>query len=503
MAGAMLDALEASARPAVAQAATERQLVDALAQEMLGDVRARARSDMRRLGATPAAAAGIGSHFLDALWWLLGPHVRDQARIWQAGRLGLGDAWAHAEAVRSGAFAAHMQAEGWAALLDRLPSLEALLSRIVELETEAAEVMLSRAAADVEQLARRFGAEHDAGGLTGASLGLSDPHNGRRTVAALAFAGGMRVIYKPRPVAMEQGLCSILDWMRRRAGLDLPRGPEVLERDGYGWCELVQSNPCAHREEVGRYFWRLGALAAVLASLAATDCHADNFIARGSDPILVDAETLLHPRLLASPDFSVLETEIIPSQVQGPGGQLIDYAGFDALACDRGAPPNLPEWAGRSHRLRDHRPAFEQGLDATRDALRGLGSELTGADGPVRAMSDRQARVVLRPTSVYAALLAHTISASALGSRDGGLARVERELVRYQDPGLASNVWNAVRRAEIDALTRGDIPYFLADTTTGDLHTVDGGLLGAGALDPVLPELGAILSRIAAGSPGG
>ena len=62
------------------------------------------------------------------------------------------------------------------------------------------------------------------------------------------------------------------------------------------------------------------------------------------------------------------------------------------------------------------------------------------------------------------------------------------------DPGLAPEAWDAVRRAELAALTRGDVPYFLADTTTGDLQTLDGELLGAGAVDPVLPQLEARIS---------
>ena len=382
-----------------------------------------------------------------------------------------------------------MRAGGWAGLFERLPSLESLLARVAELEVESAALLLARAAADAKQLAGRFGAGGEPGRLTHASLGLSDPHNGRRTVASLEFDGSVRVIYKPRPVAMEQGLSSTLDWLRRRARLDVPSGPDVLERDGYGWCEFVEHRACANREEVERYFWRLGVLAAVLAALGATDCHADNFIARGAEPVLVDAETLLHPRLLASPGFSVLETEILPSQVQGPSSQLIDYAGFDAAASESGGPPNLPSWHGRSYRLGDHRPGFDQGVDTARVELRRRGLELAGPDGPVRHLANRPARVVLRPTSVYAALLAHTTSASALGSPDRGLARVERDLVRYQDPRLAPEVWDAVRREEIAALTRGDVPYFLADTTTGDLHTLDGVPLGMRAVEPVLPGL--------------
>jgi hypothetical protein len=502
----IVDALAAPTPPGACSDGAER-LVGGLATQILTSIRARAASDLEVLGAgqaTSPALVGIRARFVGVAWQLLGTHAADQSRIWRACRPGSGVGWAREDAVWSANFATYMQDEGWAALLDRLPSLEALVRSVVRLELDATALLLWRAARDADALGRRFGVGGDAGSLTEARLGLSDPHNGRQTVAALGFAGGMHVIYKPRPVAMEQGFSSTLEWLRRRAQLDVPAGIDVLAGDGYGWCEFVQWRPCARREEVDLYFRRLGALAGILASLAATDCHAENFVARGPEPVMVDADTLLHPRMMASPGFSVLETEILPSQVPGPAGQSIDYPGFDAQtsAVTPSGPvlANLPGWDGRPQRLRDHRAKFDEGLDATRRTLRAVGGQLTGAKGPLGALSHRLARVVLRPTSVYGVLLAHLQSASALGSDDGGFARVERELMRYQDPILSPDAWRAVRRAEIAALARADVPYFLADTATGALETVDGSLLAGAAVKPVLGELPAVISQIADGS---
>lgn len=510
MTGSIAVALAAPPPRGAPSDAAPQGLVAGLAQDMLAGVRAQAARDLGVLGAArpdSAALAGIGSHFEDVLWQLLGAHARDQGRIWQASRPGFGAGWAIEHAVASTEFAAHMRHDGWGALLERLPRLEALVCEVVALEISATSILLSRAARDAPTLAGRFGSGGGGGGdpgpLSGVSLGLSDPHNGRRTVAALSFRAGLHVLYKPRPVAMEAGLSSTIDWLRRRGGLDLPAGLAVLPCAGYGWCEFVDGRPCSRAEDVDLYFRRLGALAVVLGALAATDCHAENFIARGAEPVLVDGETLLHPRMLASPTFSLLETEIVPSRITGPAGQRIDYPGFDgpspAAQTDGRSRPNLPRWKRRVHHLGDHRRHFDEGVRSTRQTLRTLADELTDADGPLAVLARRPARVVLRPTSVYAALLAHLSSASALASDDGGLPRLERELSRYQDPVLAPGVWRAVQRIEIAALARTDVPYFLADTTTGDLRSADGTLLASRAVQPVLGNLAVVVAQIVDG----
>jgi lantibiotic modifying enzyme len=482
------------------EAAAGPRLTAGLVAGMVSELRQRAADDLERLSGS-GALAGVRAHFDAVAWQLLGSHVRDQGRIWQAARPSI----LGGPTINGAPFGSYMRDHGWTALLDRLPRLEPLVSSVARSEVEATATLLARAVRDREALAERFGDGVRPGTLIDVSLGLSDPHNRRSAVAALSFTGGARVLYKPRPVAMEHGLASTIDWLRSQTGLDLPAGATVLERDGYGWCEFVPRQPCERREDVGLYFRRLGTLAGVLAALAATDCHADNFIARGAEPILVDSETLLHPRLLASPGFSLRETEIVPSQVAGPAGQRIDYAGFDAAPTaaepDPAGSPNLPRWDGRAHRLADHRPSFQAGVDLSRQALRDLGSELTGADGPLAAFAHRPARVVLRPTEMYGALLAHLASAGALGSDDGGWPRVEHELSRYRDPVLSRDVWDVVQRVEIAALARADVPYFLADTTTGDLHTVDGMVLASRAVEPVLTMLPAVIEQVVAGAP--
>ena len=461
-------------------------LVDDRARAATAAVRAQTGVAWDVLGAGPDVEEQVHAHLARTLWRLLGPHVRDQARLWRAARPG--GAWSAAgDAVGDPAFAAYLEEDGWAALDARLPRLEPLVAEILAREATAAAEVLVRAARDTPALTAYFGDGDALGPLTAVALGRSDPHHGRRTVAALSFAGGLRVVYKPRPVALEADLAAILDWLRDHGPLELPPGLDVLVRGDYGWCAFVDARECTSREEVDTHFRRLGALTAVLAELGATDAHADNFVAAGPDPVLVDAETLLHPRLLASPGFSLRETEIVPSQVVGPAGQRIDYPGYDGEPGQD--PPNLPRWEGRPQHLRDHRAPFDDGVAAARDVLADRHEALTAPDGPLATLAGRRARIVLRPTELYGRLLLHLTSAPALRADDGGLARVDQALSRYRDPVLSDDAWTTVQRAELAALAAGDIPRLTADTTTGNLHDADGTLLAAAAFTPVLPGL--------------
>ena len=466
-------------------AGDERRLVAGLAAQMEARLRERAGADLDALGAggpDSAALAGIRRHYLAVAWELLGAHIGDQRRIWRATRRG---GWAPSA---EGEFASHMANGGWHSLIARLPGLEPRVLAIADLEVEAAAALLRRAASDTAAIGERFAGGGDPGPLTGLELGLSDPHNGRRTVASVRFETAGLVIHKPRPVAMEAGFAAIAAWLLDRGLADPPAAVGVLVRDGYGWCEFVATAPCARAGEVGEYFRRLGALTAVLAALAATDCHAENFIARGAEPVLVDAETLLHPRTTASPELTATETEILPSRVRGPAGQQIDYAGFDA-GPPGGPRPQLPAWDGAAHRLADNRPSFDASFEDARRALAGLGAELASPEGPLAALGGERSRAVLRPTSFYGALLGHLGSASSLAAEDGGLGRVRLELERYRDPALDDSAWDAVQRAELAAFSLGDVPYFMVGVASGDLSSADGTMLAKGALEPVIARV--------------
>ena len=107
--------------------------------------------------------------------------------------------------------------------------------------------------------------------------------------------------------------------------------------------EFIPALPCQEEAERGRFYRRQGSLLALLYVLGGNDIHAENLIASGEYPVLVDLETLLQPGLprdvsaltqaeadaAAAARSSVLAAGLLPRRVPGvAGGAPVDLSGL-------------------------------------------------------------------------------------------------------------------------------------------------------------------------------
>jgi type 2 lantibiotic biosynthesis protein LanM len=126
-----------------------------------------------------------------------------------------------------------------------------------------------------------------------------DGHRSGRCVLKIAFTSGLRVVYKPRSLAVDRHFGELVEWFNAHAAespvLHTLRTAKVLDRNSRGWAEFISAGGCESREEVVRFFVRQGSFLALLYSLQAIDFHSENLIASGEHPVLVDLEALLHP----------------------------------------------------------------------------------------------------------------------------------------------------------------------------------------------------------------
>lgn len=324
--------------------------------------------------------------------------------------------------------------------------------------TPRAQELFRRLARDRHEIEASLGGGRAAGSVREVQSGLSDPHDGGRTVAVVHFASGLRVVYKPRPVGLEAAFERLLQWWNRSAGgLEL-LAPRVVCRRGYGWMEFVAHRPCPDRSAAGRYYERAGALIALAGLLDATDLHCGNVIAHGQYPVIVDLETLLQPRWPGE-TRSLLDTGLVPSWIRGPDGGSYDVSGFGATLAQRFAGTAVPlrENVVRIGREIVSPAAFAErlvtGFRSAAAVLCARREELVGAAGPLRAFRRQQVRVMLRHTQTYrAALIA------------GGAVAPE-SLLR---PVRAPRVLAAINRSERQALRGGDMPRFVASTSSRD-----------------------------------
>lgn len=159
------------------------------------------------------------------------------------------------------------------------------------------------------------------------------------------FNGRSKVYYKPKDLRADILFSEFLNRMKT-SGFHLELLlPHTLEKNGYGWSNEVPIRECDDESDVSLYYQRFGAWLAIFHVLAASDMHMENFIANGAFPVPVDFEMLLQsPRqrpVLTSPateaewlatqylEHSVQSTGMLPSYVQGAGGELISLGALE------------------------------------------------------------------------------------------------------------------------------------------------------------------------------
>jgi lantibiotic modifying enzyme len=121
---------------------------------------------------------------------------------------------------------------------------------------------------------------------------LSDPHNKGRTVTSVTFCDGRRVIYKPRSCVGEICWFQLLDAINRQGFWPRFCIPKLIDRRHYSWMAFVKSRSCRSSNEARRLYFRWGAETRLAELLRLRDLHRENWIAAGSQPILVDAEMM-------------------------------------------------------------------------------------------------------------------------------------------------------------------------------------------------------------------
>ena len=110
---------------------------------------------------------------------------------------------------------------GLARLFRRYPVLARHLGTISPLWVEANAEFLGRLEADLPELERLFGDGEELGNVVELEPSLSDPHRGGRSVVALTFASGRKLVYKPKDMGTEAAYHRLLAWLNER-GAPLP-----------------------------------------------------------------------------------------------------------------------------------------------------------------------------------------------------------------------------------------------------------------------------------------
>ncbi len=414
---------------------------------------------------------------------------------------------------------------GWLEVFGRYPALGRLLAEISLQWRAVTSELLQRLAADRATLERRFNGGRPLGALAGYSAG-GDVHEGGRAVTVLAFAGGTKLVYKPKDIRVA---AAFMHLVRALNGAGLPldlHTREIVANCDYAWEEFVAAAPCTDREQVARYYVRCGMLLRLLQALRGSDFHYENILATGEYPVAIDLEMLLQPELTGAPETplqaaarrehhcSPLSVGMLPWKALGdPGRRAADFgvlltggpqqAPYKSLLPlqSAGQPrtgwhyatlnswPCLPTLRGRPVGVTGYVEQMLAGYRAMAACLRTHAAWLSRPVGPVGGMGELPVRIVLRSSNIYARLLEESYGPEQLRSGLDREFRLERLWHAY---ARAPQTADAIA-AEVEALRAGVIPTFT--TLPGSvLLTAGDGSQVAGVVDK--PALPGVLERL-------
>jgi type 2 lantibiotic biosynthesis protein LanM len=392
-------------------------------------------------------------------------------------------------------------------LFEEYPVLARLLAEQTNRWVTVSLELLGRLSEDFDTLEEAFGGAQGLGSLVGVSMELADPHAGGRSVAIVKFSSGTSIVYKPKSLAVDAHFQDVLRWLTAEGFAPGFRTLTILDRSTYGWSEFASAEACRTRDDVIRFYERMGGYLALLFAMNARDFHAGNVIASREHPVLIDLEALFHPhrslpvdREVASADKiasrlvrnSVLRIGLLPERMWGNAehegvdisglgacdGQMTPYpvaawaeSGADTMRLVRKRKAiktdlNRPTLNGEPVDVVPHRDAILRGFRSSYSILAARHDVLLTPDGPFGRFGQDSVCVFLRSSRTYRRLLRESYHPDVL--RDA----LDRDR-------LFDLLWVAIPdddhlieviQAEQSDLWKGDIPRFTARPASRDLR---------------------------------
>ncbi len=400
-------------------------------------------------------------------------------------------------------FVQNLLQDGGLAFFQQYPVLARLIATTINLWVESTTEFLQRLQDDLSAIELTFSNRKSLGKVKEIETSLSESHNGGRSVFVLTFSSGIKVVYKPKDLGIDVAFNQLLDWCNQQ-DTSLPfKLTKILNRQGYGWVEFIEHQPCKDKTAVQRFYKRAGMLLSLLYVFGTSECHKTNVIASSENPILIDADILMSPVTQSfdeSEDWfidSVLKTGFLPcwegniastntrdSSVLGGiypqqvnssrEWKFINTDGMQLTPKTTIIPPcnNVVVLTGKIVSSNGYLEEIVTGFEEMYRLLIQQKETLLAENSPLLAFKSLKSRFILRPSNAYNLIAQHSLSPQYLRSGvDYGIA-IDTLSRAYLTAEEKPDAW-AILPAEMKYLQQQDIPYF---TVSCNNDTLDVGL---------------------------
>ena len=340
--------------------------------------------------------------------------------------------------------------------------------------------------------------------ITDINTNLGDGHNGEGTTL-VTLSDGTKLIYKPRNIAITNSYNLFIGWVNFKLNIDLATFRVISCKD-YGWIGFVHFEGVSSEEELREYYYRAGILLAVTFLLGSKDCHRENIIASGRNPVMIDHETIIQPFLSDQspgtwdkqhkiPRFSVLESILIVNQGTG---MPLDGAGYGIkgniqvtelekkvirpnttgskrvtrFVTRNLVDKNIPFHKGDYIFANNYKKYFIEGFSTAYDLFISSKEELKSHSSPILYFEDIEIRCVWRPTFVYFNILKYMRASSYMASFEAYNSKLYELMSKaYQKEGMED--YKAILGLEMEQMLTGNIPIFNLISTEKSLNGME------------------------------
>ncbi len=331
---------------------------------------------------------------------------------------------------------------------------------------------------------------------------LGDGHNGEGT-ALIYLSNETKLIYKPRNVNLTNSYNVLINWINQKLKLDL-KTFQALDRGEYGWLEFVNNEEITSENDLEEYYHKAGVLLAAAYLLGSKDCHRENVIASGKNPVIIDHETIIQPFLSNGlinnswddqckiPNLSVLENALI---VNDDTGVPIHFAGYgvrnnlqvtelekriinpNTISSKRVtrflftkiAENNIPKFKANYIFPTNYSNSFLEGFSIVYDLFSNNKEELKSLNSPIETFKNQEVRYVWRPTFIYFKILKFMRTAALMSSFEVYNAKL-KELLSKAYIGKNMETYKFIFDFELQQMLNGDIPIFSLNSLDNALN---------------------------------